>query len=97
MEIRRDAAARRSWHRRVAAFSSARAFGPAAPHRGEIRDRIGETSFAVLTYRGENRGRGETSDGSLAELLDLLHEGGLRGGAHHGGAVEGNEREGKVR
>ena len=43
----------------------------------------------MLTYRGEDRGRGEAGDGGLAGLLDLLHEGGLRGGAHHGGTVGG--------
>lgn len=43
----------------------------------------------MLTYRGEDRGRGEAGDGGLAGLLDLLDEGGLRGGAHHGGAVGG--------
>ena len=48
----------------------------------------------MLTYRGEDRGRGEAGDGGLAGLLDLLDEGGLRGGAHHGGAVGGRRERG---
>ena len=82
---------------------SAHSWSPFAPRvgsraRGYGRSLApaGDIVVESRTHRGEHGGGSEAGEGGLAELLDLLDDGGLGGGGLDGLTVISGEGKGKV-